>query len=156
MGSVKNYSEQHRSRRLHTQTRDNSAGQTEERGRGRELHHRDAGTSESSFQRETEMETGEGVPCRGCQACGKVRDGGTEGRTRSHAKSKESSKSKGKLDLTTQQCRDPESLKRQSALQIPECLAAELAKLSGSKICPFSPQELNSTTIKKHLSLLAT
>lgn len=78
----------------------------------------------------------------------------TERRKRSHAKAKENGKSKEKLDLTTRQRRDPESLKRQSALQIPECLAAEPATLSCSKIRSFAPQKANNTTIKKHLSLL--
>lgn len=45
VGLVKNYSEQHRSRRLHTKTRDNSASQTGERGRGPERN------SKSSFKR---------------------------------------------------------------------------------------------------------
>lgn len=55
MGLVKNYSEQHRSRRLHRQTRDNSASQTEERGRGRELHHKYAGAASRRFSGKKNM-----------------------------------------------------------------------------------------------------
>lgn len=144
---MKNYSEQHRSRRLHTQTRDNSASQTEERGRGPELHHKQE--QQVVVSAGNKDETGAEIPCKVCQAWSKVTDGGTKRRKGNHAKSKESSKSKEKLDLTTQQCRDPESLKTQSALQTPECSAAELAKLSGSKICSFSPQKPNKHNNKE-------
>lgn len=130
-GSVKNYSEQHRSKTTaHT---DERQLRQRKRGRGRELHHTDAGTSESWPQRETEMETGAGVPCKGCQAGGKVRDGGAGGRSR--AKSEESSRSRGRLDWTTQQCRDP-----------PE-----------EAVCTASPRMLSSraskTVWKQNLSL---
>lgn len=84
-GSVKNYSEQHRSRRLHTQDERqlSGAGQRRERKRPTASSQGMQGTSEPSFQRETEMETGAGGSHAGGLS-GMWQSEGMEGRKEGH------------------------------------------------------------------------